>query len=69
MDTLPAKGKGVGLLLILLLTVFFANAAANPAVGKVQLPTVNLGIRILKTVSGHLGGFWKSFRVAIPQTS
>jgi hypothetical protein len=43
MDTLPAKGKGVGLLLILLLTVFFATAAANPAVGQVQLPTVNLG--------------------------
>ena len=43
MDTLPAKGKGVGLLLILLLTVVFATAAANPAAGQVQLPTVNLG--------------------------
>ena len=43
MDMLPAKGKGAGLLLILLLTVFFAAAAANPAVGQVQLPTVNLG--------------------------
>jgi hypothetical protein len=43
MDTLPAKGKGVGLLLILLLAVFFATAAANPAAGQVQLPTVNLG--------------------------
>ena len=43
METLPAKGKGIRLLLILLLTVFFATAAANPAVGQVQLPTVNLG--------------------------
>jgi hypothetical protein len=43
MDTLPAKGKGVGPLLILLFTGFFATAAANPAVGQVQLPTVNLG--------------------------
>ena len=43
MDTLPAKGKGVGPLLILLFTGFFATAAANRAVGQVQLPTVNLG--------------------------
>ena len=38
-----AKGKGDGLLCILLLTVFFAAAAAKPAVAQVQLPTVNLG--------------------------
>ena len=47
MDVLPqgyaaAKG-GVRLLLILLFIVFFATGAANPAVGQVQLPTVNLG--------------------------
>jgi len=29
--------------IIVLLTLFFAAAAANPAVGQVQLPTVNLG--------------------------
>ncbi len=34
MGTMPAIGKGVGLLLILLLTVFFATAAANPAFGQ-----------------------------------
>jgi len=38
-----AKGKGDGLLRILLLTVLFAATAANPAVAQVQLPTVNLG--------------------------
>jgi len=38
-----AKGKGDGLLRILLLAVFFAATAANPAVAQVQLPTVNLG--------------------------
>jgi len=38
-----AKGKGDGLLRILLLTVFFGATAANPAVAQVQLPTVNLG--------------------------
>ena len=43
MDTLPAKSKGVGLPLILLFTGFFTTAAANTAVGQVQLPTVNLG--------------------------
>ncbi len=43
MGTMPAKGKGVGLLLILLLTVFFATAAANPAFGQVQLPICKSG--------------------------
>ena len=38
-----AKGKGDGLLRILLLAAFFAATAANPAVAQVQLPTVNLG--------------------------
>jgi hypothetical protein len=38
-----AKGKGDGPLRILLLIVFFAAAAANPAVAQVQLPAVNLG--------------------------
>jgi hypothetical protein len=42
-DTPPANGKGDGLLLILLLTVFFAATAADPAVAQVQLPSVNLG--------------------------
>lgn len=37
------KSKRDGLLRILLLTVFFATAAANPAVAQVQLPAVNLG--------------------------
>jgi hypothetical protein len=32
-----AKGKGDGLLRILLLTVLFAATAANPAVAQVQL--------------------------------
>lgn len=43
MHTPPAKGKGDGLLLVLLLTVFFAATAAGPAVAQVQLPTVNMG--------------------------
>jgi hypothetical protein len=38
-----AKGKGDGLLRILLLTALFAAAGANPAVAQVQLPAVNLG--------------------------
>jgi hypothetical protein len=38
-----AKGKGDGLLRILLLAVFFAATVANPAVAQVQLPAVNLG--------------------------
>src|SRR5579864_9275169 len=43
MHTPPPKGKRDGLLLILLLTVFFDATAAGPAVAQVQLPTVNLG--------------------------
>ena len=38
-----ATGKGEGLLRVLLLTGFFAAAAATPAVAQVQLPAVNLG--------------------------
>src|SRR6266704_1196007 len=58
MDTLPAKGKGDGLLLILLLTVFFAATAADPAFAQVQLPTVNLGGY---EFSGRFRGPWVVF--------
>src|SRR5260370_34603881 len=61
MDALPAKGKGVGLLLILLLTVFFATAAANPAAGQVQLPTVNLGDTNFEDAFGAPGWLLEEF--------
>ena len=60
MDTLPAKGKGVGLLLILLFTVFFATVA-NPAFGQVQLPTVNLGDTNFEDGFGSPGWFLEEF--------
>ena len=61
MDTQPAKGKGAGLLLILLLTVFFAVAAANPAAGQVQLPTVNLGDTSFEDAFGAPGWLLEEF--------
>ena len=57
----PAKGKGVGLLLILLLAVFFATAAANPALGQVQLPTVNLGDTNFEDAFGAPGWLLEEF--------
>jgi len=56
MGTMPAIRKGVGLLLILLLTVFFATAAANPAFGHVQLPFVNLGEALVTTGPTYVVG-------------
>lgn len=60
MDTLPAKDKGVGLLLILL-TVFIAAAAASPVAGQVQLPTVNLGDTNFEDGFGAPGWFLEEF--------
>ncbi len=61
MDTPPAKGKGDGLLRILLLTVFFGATAANPAVAQVQLPTVNLGDTNFEDGFGAPGWFLEEF--------
>jgi hypothetical protein len=61
MDTPPAKGKGDGLLLILLLTVFFAATAADPAFAQVQLPTVNLGDTNFEDGFGAPGWFLEEF--------
>src|SRR6266436_4667898 len=61
MDTPPAKGKGDGLLLILLLTVFFAATAADPAFAQVQLPTVNLGDTNFQDGFGAPGWFLEEF--------
>ena len=56
-----AKGKGDGLLRILLLAVLFAAAAANPAVAQVQLPTVNLGDTNFEDGFGAPGWFLEEF--------
>ena len=61
MDTPPAKGKGDGLLLILLLAVFFAATAADPAFAQVQLPAVNLGDTNLEDGFGAPGWFLEEF--------
>lgn len=61
MDTPLAKGKGDGLLLILLLTVFFVATAADPALAQVQLPAVNLGETNFEDAFGGPGWLFQEF--------
>jgi hypothetical protein len=56
-----AKGKGEGLLRILLLAVFFPAMAANPAVAQVQLPSVNLGETNFEDAFGAPGWLFQEF--------
>ena len=55
------KCKGTRLPRILLLTVFLATAAASPAAGQVQLPTVNLGDTNFEDGFGAPGWFLEEF--------
>ena len=56
-----AKGKGDGLLRILLLIVLFAAVGANPVVAQVQLPSVNLGDTNFEDGFGTPGWFLEEF--------
>ena len=61
MDMLRVKGRRAGLLLSLLLAVFFDAATANPAVAQVQLPTVNLGDTNFEDAFGTPGWLLEEF--------